>query len=69
MYTLEQTQLWADDAVDVEVRFSNYVGWEWTLRVREDHQWQVLDSGTAGSTASALAQAADALVDLAHTYG
>lgn len=68
MLTHDQTQLWANDAVHLEVRFSDLVGWEWLLKVREDDRWSLLDSGTAKSTQSAMAQAADALVDLAHTY-
>lgn len=61
----DQLQLWQDDSVDVQVRFSHLAGWEWTVRSRQNGQWGLLDSGTASSPQNALVRAADVLVDIA----
>lgn len=65
----EQLQVFGNDRVTLEVRFSDYEGWEWILRHFDTHAgWQVLDSGLAPGPAVALQLAASALKDLALSW-
>lgn len=46
--------LWADEALRAEVRFSNYHGWEWSVKHADGYTWQTLDSGLSRSFNGAL---------------
>lgn len=63
-----QRSLWENDHIRVDVRFSMYHGWEWTVTHRCDERWSVYDSGLARSPEAALADAGNALLGLAWAW-
>lgn len=66
---LSQLMLWDRDRIVVDCRWTDTVGWEWTLRHLDGERgWSLLDSGTAKSPQSAMVQAAEALLELAHGW-
>lgn len=66
---LHQLMLWEKDRITVECRWSDVVGWEWSLKHYDlKAGWSLLDAGTAKSPQSAFIQAAEALRELAHIW-